>query len=314
MQTLSFLITPEDAALRRLDKVLLARLGARTTRALLSDAFSAGRILQDGRRARKADAPRAGARVEARDIAEVADRAVAPEPEAPLTVVYEDARLVAVDKPAGQACQPAALGETGTLAAALLARYPELAGVGDDPRMPGLLHRLDQGTSGLVLAARDAAAFRAVRAQFSAHTARKIYLARVEGRVEKPGGVSGYLAHASSFRGRMRPVEASGGGDGNPALFAETFYRPCTEEKGNFPGTTLLEVTIRTGVTHQIRCQLAAAGFPIVGDVLYGAKPVPGFSGHLLHAAAIRFSHPQDQRDLTLRTPTLPPWAASYRP
>ncbi|MGN0844785.1 MAG: RluA family pseudouridine synthase [Kiritimatiellia bacterium] len=309
MRTVEFTVTEEDAACKRLDKVVLGKLHG-TTRALLSDAFADGRVFQNGRRAGKSDVPRLGAVVRAERIPEQSDRAVKPEPGIPLEVVYSDADVCAIDKPAGQACHPIAIGEMGTLAAALLARFPAVAGIGDNPRMPGLLHRLDSGTSGLVLAACSQTAYRAIREQFTKHTARKIYLARVQGKVSKEGGISGYLAHSSSFRGRMRPVDASGSRPGNPALFAETFYQPIPSDTTAYPGTTLLKVTIYTGVTHQIRCQLASIGHPIVGDCTYGG---PGWQapGHALHAYSIRFIHPGSKQALTLHTLRLPAWAGT---
>ena len=310
MLDLDFAFTEEDSAAGRLDKAVLARAPG-STRALVAACFARGGVLADGRPAAKSDRPRPGAAVRVRGLAETADRAVAPEP-GPLAVVYEDASLVAVDKPAGQPCHPVAVGERGTLAAALLARYPEMGGVGGDPLMPGLLHRIDAGTSGLVLAARTEAAFAAVRAQFASHSARKIYLAEVEGDVAQAGGVSGFLAHASSFRGRMRPVSGASLPKGERAMFAETFYRPLERRDGR----TLLEVEIRTGVTHQIRCQLASIGHPIVGDTTYGARG-PSLSGpfgplHRLHALSATIVLPSTGREATLRTPP-PPWAAHHQ-
>lgn len=309
MQTVEFTVTEEDAACKRLDKVVLGKLPG-TTRALLSDAFADGRVFQNGRRAGKSDIPVLGAVVRAERIPEQSDRAVKPEPGAPLEVVYSDADVCAVDKPAGQACHPIAIGETGTLVAALLARFPAVAGVGDNSQMPGLLHRLDSGTSGLVLAACSQTAYRVIREQFTKHTARKIYLARVQGNVAKAGGISGYLAHSSSFRGRMRPVDASGSRPGNPALFAETFYQPIPGENAAYPGTTLLKVTIYTGVTHQIRCQLASIGHPIVGDCTYGGAEWQA-PGHALHAYSAQFIHPRSKQTLTLRTMRLPAWVGA---
>ncbi|MBQ9727666.1 MAG: RluA family pseudouridine synthase [Kiritimatiellae bacterium] len=305
MLDFSFAFTDADAAAGRLDKAVLARAPG-STRALVAACFAAGGVLAGERPARKSDRPAPGTRVDVAGLAETRDRAVEPEPDAALSVVWEDAHLVAFDKPAGQACHPVRPLERGTLAGAALARYPELAGVGGDPAIPGLLHRLDAGTSGLVLAARTQAAFDAVRAQIAAHAARKVYLALVEGAVEKAGGVSGHLAHADSFRGRMRPVSGGALPRGEKPMFAETFYRPL-RRAGGF---TLLEVAIFTGVTHQIRCQLASIGHPVAGDALYGARPLPasGAPGHRLHSLSMTFAHPATGRETTVRAPA-PPWA-----
>ena len=307
MTDLAFRCTAEDAALGRLDRAVLARAPG-STRALVSACFARGGVTLAGRPAAKADRPAPGAEVRVSGLAEAADRAVAPEP-GPLAVVWEDAALAAVDKPAGQPCHPLAPGERGTLAGALLARWPEMAGVGLDPLQPGILHRIDAGTSGLVLAARTADAFARLRAQLSAHEVRKVYLARVAGAVEREGGVSGHLAHSPSFRGRMRCVSGSALPRGERPMFAETFYRPLARDGSS----TLLEVTILTGVTHQIRCQLASTGHPILGDETYGGPPLPGAAPgaaprHLLHALSATFVHPLTGRGTTVRTPP-PDWA-----
>ena len=307
MLDLAFACTPEDAVLGRLDRAVLARAPG-STRALVAACFARGGVTLAGRPAAKADRPAPGAEVRVAGLGEASDRTVAPEP-GPLAVAWEDAALVAVDKPAGQPCHPVAPGERGTLAGALLARYPEMAGVGLDPLQPGILHRIDAGTSGLVLAARTADAFERVRAQFSAHAARKVYLARVAGPVEREGGVSGHLAHSPSFRGRMRCVSGAALPRGERPMFAETFYRPLARDGA----TTLLEVTILTGVTHQIRCQLASIGHPILGDATYGGPPLPGAVAgsaprHLLHALSATFVHPLSGRETTIRVPR-PSWA-----
>lgn len=247
----------------------------------------------------KGDRVHTGETIHVTLLYEASDLRVLPEPDAPLDVVYEDADLLGLNKPAGSACHPLDFGETGTLANALVARHPETADLGDDPLMPGLLHRIDGGTSGLVLAARNAKAYAALRAQFEAQTVVKEYVALVEGSVERPGAVSGLLAH-SYKGGEMRMVAAAPGHHGARALKAETFYRPLRKLAD---GTTLLAVAIRTGVTHQIRCQLASIGHPVVGDMLYGARPSavwrPGT--HALHSFSAEFVHPATRKRTTVR-------------
>ncbi len=297
-----FTCTREDAG--RLDKVVLSH--ARTSsRALVNDAFVRGAVRTGTRVLKKSDKAFVGLKVSVCDLAETADRVVSPEPDAALDVVYSDAAFIAVDKPAGMACHPISPGEKGSLAAAVIARYPECVDVGPDPLMCGLLHRIDGGTSGLLLVARTNAAHDAIRAQFTEHTAVKTYLALVEGRVGESGGVSGFLAHSSSFRGRMRCVSGAALPGGERPMFAETFYKPLEFRDG----VTLLEVTIKTGVTHQIRCQLASIGHPIAGDALYGSKlasPVAG--GHALHSYAVTLIHPSTGKTVTVHG-RRPAWA-----
>ncbi len=296
-----------DEAGARLDQAVRARCPT-APRAQVVTAIAAGRIRLNGAPADKGRRVTAGDRLEVVELLETEDVRVHPEPGLPLTVVYEDNDLVAAEKPAGMPVQPLSPEESGTLAGALVARYPELVGVGDQPLMPGILHRLDAGTSGLVLAARSAAAFDVLRAQFQQQTVEKIYLARVRGRVVAAGKIEGWLAHEPSQRGKMRvlPAAADAPGGQRP-LRAVTSYAPFAPAPD---GGTWLRVTIFTGVTHQIRCQLAAAGHPIFNDALYGPPASPSAPRHWLHAWAIRCRHPHDGRELRLATG----WPADFGP
>ncbi len=283
----------------RLDRFLLDRLEG-VSRAGVVEAIAAGRVRVNGGRAVKARMLEAGDRIQVAELAQRADHEPAPNPELPLDVVYEDDALIVVHKPAGQPVHPQRAGETRTLASALVARHPELAGVGDVPRMPGLLHRIDTETSGLVLAARTPEAFRFLRGQFTAHTAEKVYLALVRGVMDGTGRTAGFLVHASTSPCRMRvldpgePVPA-----GRRALKAETAYGPLWQGTG----LTLVRAVIFTGVTHQIRCHLAAAGRPIVGDRIYGSPEDAAESRHYLHAWTLRIRHPADGAWRTFAVP-----------
>ena len=183
--------------------------------------------------------------------------------------------------------------------------YPELAAVGDQPLMAGALHRIDTGTSGLVLAARTQEAFEKLRAQFVAQTVEKVYLALVEGHVAVPGRLAHELAHHPSLP-HCKMVDARSLAAPDRRMRAETLNRP-RELAGPY---TLLEVTIRTGVTHQIRCQLALGGWPVVNDTLYGARPVEGCGRHFLHALEARFAHPASGQLCRVRAPLTPDFEA----
>ena len=261
-------------------------------------------VMLNGRRAAKGAKLRVGDVVEVLSLPEAMDRRVRPNPSVSVSVVYDDGVLIGVDKPAGIPVQPLSPDETGTLMNGLVAFAPEIADIGDDPLMAGALHRIDTWTSGLVLASRTEEVWRAMRDLFAARKVRKTYLALVEGRVSAPGKVSCELAHDPTLS-FCRMIDAAKAGPRARPMLAETAYRPL-HSAGS---ATLLEVTIFTGVTHQIRAQLAMAGHPIVGDSLYGAKTgLAAGQGQRLHALAVGFRHPLTGSDCRIATPE-PPWA-----
>lgn len=233
---------------------------------------------------------------------EPAQQQLQPNADLPLTVVYEDAWLIAVNKPAGMNCQPNGFDETDTLANALLARWPALAGIGDSPLTCGILHRIDGGTSGLVLAAKSQAVYEAMRAQFAAREVEKHYRALVVGKVSAPGRLEHLLAHNPRCPGRM--VDATQWHDVKRPMRAVTEYRPMHPVRVGEHTCTLLDVTIFTGVTHQIRAQLSFSGVPILGDARYGGqlKQTP-FARHFLHAYTATFTHPMTGEVKTLKAP-----------
>lgn len=269
---------------RRLDQFVEARAPT-TTRRLAREAIGAGGITVNGAPAAKGLKVRSGDCVAVARLLESKDWKVQPDPFQPLEILEEDDELMALNKPAGVPVHPLRPEQTGTLANGLIARHPELACLGDDPLFPALIHRLDTATSGLVLAAKTAAAYRALRLQFQQREVVKIYLALVLGHPPASGEIDGYLAHHKKSSGKMRVVP--GGGPG--ALRAVTRFEKL-EEVGAY---SLLRVTIRTGVTHQIRCQLAARGHPVLGDRVYGGPSSPALPArHFLHAAELIFRQP----------------------
>ena len=287
---------------RRLDLFVQDRFPT-VPRAFIRKAVGDGRILLNGLPAPKGAKIRSGDDIAIAALPEAADNRVRPDPSVTPAIVYDDGVLIGADKPAGIPVQPLSMEETGTLMNGLVAYAPELAGVGDDPLMAGALHRIDTWTSGLVLASRAPELWRAMRDLFAARKVRKTYLALVEGRVAAPGKVACELAHDPKWP-VCRMVEARRAGAARP-MFAETAYRPL-HGAGR---CTLLEVTIFTGVTHQIRAQLAMAGFPLVGDELYGARTGVGPDrGQRLHALAVDFRHPASGAECRIETPR-PPWA-----
>jgi len=271
------------AAGGRLDRWLHGRLPA-LSRAKLQALIADGHVRLDGRVPKPSHRLRGGERVEVEIPPPPAE---ALEPEAtPLVIVHEDAHVLVVDKPAGMVVHPGAGHARGTLAAAALAHAPGIAGVGG-PRRPGIVHRLDKDTSGLLVLAKTPAAYDALVAQLASRTVTRTYLAVVHGRVRRDAGVIdapiGRHPHAR-VKMAVRPA-----GRGKRAV---TRYRVLER----FTAFTYLALSLETGRTHQIRVHLAALGHPVAGDAVYGGRrpaPLPvAVDGYALHAARLAFAHP----------------------
>lgn len=297
-------VAPEEAG-ERLDAFVSRRLGVSVGEARRR--IEAGAVRVDGQRRRKGTTLAAGARVSIDSLA--AAGVLVADPSAGVSLLYEDGSLIAIDKPAGMPSHPLRAGERGTAANAIAARYPECAGASEDPREGGLGHRLDTGTSGVLLAARDRAAWLALRAALRAPDCQKRYLAEVWG--HPPG--DGQISAAIGRRGR-RGAKVQLDGGRNP-LPAQTRWSVLTRRRD----TSLLEARLHAGRAHQVRAHLAAAGFPIVGDDRYDPDfssrpaaddPLPGtgLPRLHLHAAAVSFTHPATARPVTIEAPP-PPWA-----
>jgi len=290
----------ENDAGRRLDQALAARL-PQFSRALVQAWIKAGRVLVNGRPSRPSQAVRSGDALEVEPAAPPPLRAE-PEP-IPLTALYEDADVVAIDKPAGMVVHAGAGIHAGTVVNALLGRFASLSGVGGALR-PGIVHRLDRYTSGVLLVAKTDAAHRALAAQFAAREVEKVYLALVHGKIERAGGrIDKPIARDPARRVRMTARLASG-----RAAWSE--YRVLRR----FERFTYLEVRIGTGRTHQIRVHLASLSHPVVGDRLYGAparvEGLPPLERFFLHAHRIRFRQPSTGEPVEVISPLAPELAA----
>lgn len=274
----------------RLDRVVA--LLADVSRREATELIAAGAVTLDGRRPDKPSV-----RLSAGDevAIEVPERPVGPEPDRGVAfdVVYEDDQVVVVDKPPHLVVHPGSGVPDGTLVNGLLARYPELADVGQDGR-PGIVHRLDRGTSGLLMVARTPHAYDELVAQLSARTVSRRYLTVVEGAVESDEGLIDAPLGRSARRSTRRAVVA----DGRPS---RTRYEVL--ERYVEADATLLRCRLETGRTHQIRVHLAAIGHPVLSDVPYGATPVPGLDRPFLHAESLSFRHPSADRIVELRSP-----------
>jgi 23S rRNA pseudouridine1911/1915/1917 synthase len=222
---------------------------------------------------------------------------LAPDPSVAVAVVYADDDVAVVDKAAGVLVHPGAGRAGGTLAAGLVARWPELAGVGE-PDRPGIVHRLDKGTSGLMLVARTLEAHRSLSAQLERRDVERRYLALVWGTVEAPAG----LVDAPVGRAERDPTRMSVSARGRQARtryeVRERFDRPSA--------ATLVECRLETGRTHQIRVHLAAIGHPVLGDARYGGARSTALAPRpFLHAHRLAFDHPVsgERRSFTSELP-----------
>lgn len=227
-----------------------------------------------------------------------------PEPDLPVALLFEDDAIVAVDKPPGMPSVALDASDRGTVSNFLIARHPELALAGPNPREAGLVHRLDTATSGVLLACRTADAYRALRAQFRDGTVEKDYLALVVGDVRAEGTVDVPIAHLPRHPRRMLACAAEARAVALGARPASTAYRPIARVAAN----TLLAVRIRTGVRHQIRVHLASIGHPIVGETLYGRNRAETEEPQrlMLHALRISFRHPSTGRRIAIEA-SIPP-------
>ena len=209
-----------------------------------------------------------------------------PEPGAPLVIRYESSAVVVVDKPAGQPTAPLRAGERGTLANALIGRYPELAGVGYSPREPGLLHRLDTDTSGLVVVARSAEAFEQLKeALKDGRIAKQYLLVCASDGLADEGSIAFPLASHPKDQRRVLACVHPRDVMRNAPRPAETKFH-VLKRSGEW---ALVEVSVSKALRHQIRAHFAAIEHPLVGDALYGGPKVEGLARHALHASRVAF-------------------------
>ena len=221
----------------------------------------------------------------------------AADPDVVFGTVFEDTDLIVVDKPAGLVVHPGAGHDSRTLVHGLLARYPDIAGVGD-PHRPGIVHRLDRGTSGLLVVARTERAHQLLVEQMRAHQPERVYCALVGGHPEAPSGlIDAPIGRSSRNPQRMTLTER-----GRPARTRYTVERRYAQPAR----VALLECQLETGRTHQIRVHLRAIGHPVIGDPTYGpgrADDVFGLSRPFLHARSLSFNHPVSGRTVRAESP-----------
>ncbi len=301
---MTFVVGEEDAGLR-LDRFLATRAGE-LSRTRIQELIAEGRVAVNGVMTKPSHRVEAGEQVGI-EIPPTAAPGVAAEA-IPLDVLYEDEDLAVINKPAGIVVHPGAGESSGTLVGALLYRFGSLSMIGG-PLRPGIVHRLDKGTSGALVIARTDQAHRALVEQFQERAVEKTYVALLHGKTrDRSGRIE--LPVARDLRRRTRMTTRRR--DGRTA-------RTDWSAKLFLGGFTLIEADLHTGRTHQLRVHFSSLGFPVVGDTLYGAPReetvhgvvLPQLGRNFLHAARIRLTHPRTGDPLDVRAP-LPPELKSY--
>ena len=299
---------PADQAGNRLDRFLASRL-PEMSRTHIQSLMDEGRILVDGSAMKPSHRIEPGAIVVVEIPPPPAPGVLAED--IPLEIIYEDAEIAVVNKPAGMIVHPGAGGGAGTLVAALLGRYGATGGLSTigGPLRPGIVHRLDKETSGVVVIARSDAAHLRLVAEFRDREVEKTYVALLHGAVKgEAGRIELPVARDLHRRARMTARRRDG-------REARTDWRVLLR----LAGFTLIEAGLHTGRTHQIRVHFSALGWPVVGDTLYGAprqeristELLPPLGRNFLHAARLAFSHPRTRKRVEFRAP-LPEDLVSY--
>lgn len=299
-------VEPEHAG-RRLDQFLVLQLSD-ISRARVQELISQNKVLVDGEPAKASLKLRGGERIEiVGEVERPPLRAIAED--IAIDVIYEDDDLVVVNKPAGMMVHAGA-GATedqrnrGTLVNALLHRFAELSKVGGELR-PGIVHRLDKDTSGLIVVAKNDSAHRKLAAEFAGRRVKKTYIALVHGWPKKgKGTITSSISRDAVRRSRMTTRRS----DGREAVTHYEVQKRVDSRYGKF---ALLKVRIETGRTHQIRVHMASVGHPVVGDSLYGAPgeirsksgPAISLDRNFLHAAELQLAHPRSGEGLNFSVP-----------
>ena len=270
----------------RLDKAIIALVEG-TSRARVKRAIEEGTISVNGRIVAKGGVVKEGDRIVLdATLASSADTPVSPEPDAPLVVRHESPKLLVVDKPAGQPTAPLRGGETGTLANAIAGRHPELVGIGYSPREPGIVHRLDNETSGLIVVARTKEAFETLRDALQFEKLEKEYLlVCASENLPDQGTIEYPITNHPKDKRRVYPCIHPRDVMRYAPRPASTTYRV---ERRVGPWA-LVRATAARAVRHQLRAHFAAIEHPLAGDGLYGGAAVEGLARHALHAARISY-------------------------
>lgn len=278
MQTYTFCVTPEDAH-KRLDVFLSKAIPLCPSRVFAQDLIKDGSVKINGALSKSNHKLAVGEIIDV-DIQDIPAADAKPQ-DIPLDIFYEDSTLIVVNKPFGMTVHPGAGCPSGTLVNALLFHCKKLSTVNDDAARPGIVHRLDKDTSGLMVAVKNNRAHVHLARQFEERTVKKCYVALVEGTVEFDEGVIDAPLGPDPFHRQKRSVLA------REPKEAQTFYKVLKR----FSNASLVFLTPKTGRMHQLRVHMAHLGHPILGDEKYGKRN--SFSRLALHAKALGFQHPR---------------------
>ncbi len=291
MPTAVDLTVKAPVTIERIDAYVAAAMAPEFSREEVKRCVLAGKIFLNGRAAKPKDAVNEGDRITGELVSE---RTSTAEPESiPIDVLHEDDSIIVVNKPAGLVVHPGAGNKSGTLVNALLGRNTSLSSMGGNLR-PGIVHRLDKATSGLILVAKTNAAHRKLQAQFASRSLSKYYVALVRGKIDyEEGHIDVPLGRDPKIR---RKMDIAREGEGREAL---THYRILKR----FRYSTLLELKLVTGRTHQIRVHMRHLGHPVMGDEMYGGPAEASEPRLALHAARIEFLHPKTGKIMKFESP-----------
>ncbi len=286
------IIADADCAGERLDSFLAKKI-ENTSRSAVQQLIDAGRVTLESGKAVKSSLKVTGGELFLVEIPEAPESAGLTAQDIPLDVVFEDADLIVVNKPKGLVVHPAPGHEDGTLVNALMFHCGDsLSGIGGEAR-PGIVHRIDKDTSGLLIAAKNDFAHRALSAQLKSRSLSRVYETIVRGKMrEESGTIDAPIGRHPTERKKMAVTERN-------SRSAVTHYELIAQ----YPGYAHLRCRLETGRTHQIRVHLAYIGHPVVGDAVYGSKkPELGLDSQCLHARAIKFIHPRTNEEMRFET------------
>lgn len=262
-----------------------------------------GHVLVNDQRSKKGDLLSSGDQVEVHPFTEPDDRKIEPNPTIQFVVQHAFEHYVVIEKPAYLATHPNQFDDHRTLANGLVARFPEMLDVGEDSLRPGIVHRLDSNTSGIMLAARTQEGFEKIRNLFNERQIHKTYHALVLGKIKNPGKVELDIAHHPKNPRKMIALKEKDVNFRSRRRNAKTIYEPIK----SLDGYTLVSVQTLTGRMHQVRVHLGAIGHPLVGDPLYQSPKERnldqlGLTRHFLHAVKLEFTDPWDQTPKTFES------------